>query len=126
MRMAPPKMFTSPSLVLADPETLATLSLGELRSGMGEVVKHGILGDPDLFALCAGGWEAIQGGPIALVEDGDLILIDIPKRILSVVGIKGKKMGPKAIQAILEGRRRKWKPLSPRRSRTARASTDVS
>lgn len=54
--------------------------------------------------------EAIQGGPIALVEDGDLILIDIPKRILSVVGIAGKKMSPKAIQAIFEGRRKKWKP----------------
>jgi dihydroxy-acid dehydratase len=54
--------------------------------------------------------EAIQGGPIALVEDGDLILIDIPKRILSVVGIEGKKMDPKAIQAVFEGRRKKWKP----------------
>jgi dihydroxy-acid dehydratase len=54
--------------------------------------------------------EAIQGGPIALVEDGDLILIDIPKRILAVVGIEGKKMDPKAIQALLEGRRKKWKP----------------
>jgi dihydroxy-acid dehydratase len=54
--------------------------------------------------------EAIQGGPIALVEDGDLILIDIPKRILSVVGIEGKKMDRKAIQAVFEGRRKKWKP----------------
>jgi dihydroxy-acid dehydratase len=32
--------------------------------------------------------EAAQGGPIALVEDGDLIRIDIPKRALAVVGIK--------------------------------------
>ncbi len=54
--------------------------------------------------------EAIQGGPIALVEDGDLILIDIPKRVLSVVGIQGKKMNPKAIQTVLEERRRRWKP----------------
>ena len=54
--------------------------------------------------------EAIRGGPIALVEDGDRILIDIPKRVLAVVGIKGKKMEPKAIQAILEERRRRWKP----------------
>ncbi|MCK4963297.1 MAG: dihydroxy-acid dehydratase, partial [Anaerolineales bacterium] len=30
--------------------------------------------------------EAARGGPIALVEDGDLILIDIPKRVLSMVG----------------------------------------
>jgi dihydroxy-acid dehydratase len=54
--------------------------------------------------------EAIAGGPIALIEDGDLILIDIPKRILSVVGIKGKKMNPQRIEAILGERRKKWKP----------------
>ena len=55
--------------------------------------------------------EAAQGGPIALVEDGDLIRIDIPKRILSVVGIEGKKkMEPRAIQGVLEERRKRWKP----------------
>jgi dihydroxy-acid dehydratase len=54
--------------------------------------------------------EAAQGGPIALVEDGDLIRIDIPKRVLAVVGIKGKKMEPRAIQGVFEERRKKWKP----------------
>ena len=54
--------------------------------------------------------EAAQGGPIALVEDGDLIRIDIPKRVLAVVGIKGKKMEPRAIQAVFEERRKRWKP----------------
>lgn len=53
--------------------------------------------------------EAAQGGPIALVEDGDLVLIDIPKRILSVVGCKGKKMDLRAVQAVLEKRRKKWR-----------------
>jgi dihydroxy-acid dehydratase len=54
--------------------------------------------------------EAARGGPIALVEDGDLILIDIPRRVLSVVGIGGKKMGSRGIEAVFEERRRKWKP----------------
>jgi dihydroxy-acid dehydratase len=54
--------------------------------------------------------EAAQGGPIALVEDGDLIRIDIPKRLLAVVGIKGKKMEPRAIQGVLEERKKRWKP----------------
>jgi dihydroxy-acid dehydratase len=54
--------------------------------------------------------EAVQGGPIALVEDGDLILIDIPRRALSVVGIKGNKRDPKAIQSVFEERRKKWRP----------------
>jgi dihydroxy-acid dehydratase len=53
--------------------------------------------------------EAARGGPIALVEDGDLILIDIPRRVLSVVGIKGKKTGAEAVQRIFEERRKRWK-----------------
>ena len=46
--------FHAPALVLADSTTLATLPLGELRSGMAETVKHGILADPYLLACCAG------------------------------------------------------------------------
>ncbi len=35
--------------------------------------------------------EAADGGPIALVEEGDLIEIDIPERKLNIIGIKGEK-----------------------------------
>jgi 3-dehydroquinate synthase len=52
--------FHPPRLVLVDPETLRTLPEGELRSGMAEVVKAGVIGDPALFALCAQGWQAVQ------------------------------------------------------------------
>ncbi|MBE3039889.1 MAG: 3-dehydroquinate synthase [Chloroflexi bacterium] len=45
--------FHPPSLVLADPDTLLTLPLPELRSGLAEVVKHGIIADPELFERCA-------------------------------------------------------------------------
>jgi len=38
-----------PSLVVADIETLRSLPRRELRSGMAEVVKTGIIGTPDLF-----------------------------------------------------------------------------
>jgi 3-dehydroquinate synthase len=44
--------FHPPRLVLADPSLLLTLSDRELRSGMAEVVKHGIISDPELFELC--------------------------------------------------------------------------
>jgi shikimate kinase / 3-dehydroquinate synthase len=44
--------FHPPALVLADPCALDTLPLAEQRSGLAEVVKHGLIGDPDLFA-CA-------------------------------------------------------------------------
>ena len=43
--------FHPPRLVLADPETLATLPERELRSGMAEVLKHGIIADPALFEI---------------------------------------------------------------------------
>jgi 3-dehydroquinate synthetase len=46
--------FHAPALVLADPNTLATLPVEELRSGLAETVKHGILGDPYLLECCAG------------------------------------------------------------------------
>ncbi len=45
--------FHPPSLVLADPEVLSTLPAGELRSGLAEALKAGIIGDPQLFNLCA-------------------------------------------------------------------------
>lgn len=41
--------FKQPSLVLADVATLMTLPLGELVSGMAEVIKHGLLADTDLL-----------------------------------------------------------------------------
>ena len=43
--------FHPPRRVLADPETLATLPARELRSGMAEVLKHGIIADPALFEI---------------------------------------------------------------------------
>lgn len=51
--------FYAPRLVLADPDVLATLPPAELRSGLGEVVKHGVIGDPALFELCARGETAV-------------------------------------------------------------------
>jgi len=57
--------------------------------------------------------EGAQGGPIVLVEDGDWILIDIPRRILAVVGCKGKKMNPKEVDAVFSERRKRWKPSLP-------------
>ena len=58
--------------------------------------------------------EAADGGPIALVEEDDLIEIDIPARVLAVVGVKGERRTPEEIDAILARRRATWTPRPPR------------
>ena len=54
--------------------------------------------------------EAADGGPIALVEEGDLIHIDIPARKLEIVGVRGERKSPDEIEAILAQRKAAWKP----------------
>ncbi len=54
--------------------------------------------------------EAADGGPIALVEEGDLIKIDIPERILEIVGINGKECSKEEVSAALAERKKVWKP----------------
>ncbi len=43
--------FHQPRLVMIDPETLQTLPVREFRAGLAEVIKYGVIGDPELFAL---------------------------------------------------------------------------
>jgi dihydroxy-acid dehydratase len=57
--------------------------------------------------------EAVRGGPIALVEDGDIISIDIPKRALSIVGHGKKRMEEDEVRSLLDERKRGWKAPSP-------------
>ena len=52
--------FHSPRLVLSDPNCLLSLSEDEFRSGLGEVVKHGIVSDPVLFDMCAQGLAFVR------------------------------------------------------------------
>ena len=42
--------FWQPELVVVDPRVLRTLPEVELRSGLAETIKHGLLGDPELFS----------------------------------------------------------------------------
>jgi shikimate kinase / 3-dehydroquinate synthase len=60
--------FHAPRWVLADTETLASLPAHELRNGLAEVIKHGVIADPQLFARCAAGWEAIQDDLAAITR----------------------------------------------------------
>lgn len=58
--------------------------------------------------------EAAEGGPIALLEDGDLIEISIPQRRLEIVGVKGERLPKDQIDDILAQRRLAWKPKAPK------------
>ena len=54
--------------------------------------------------------EAQAGGPIALVEEGDLIRLDVKERVLEIVGIHGERMAPEEIGKVLEERKKNWQP----------------
>jgi 3-dehydroquinate synthase len=69
--------FYPPRLVLADPELLQTLPIREWRSGMAEVVKHGIVGDPELFARCRDGLGAARAASREIVSRGMAVKIQM-------------------------------------------------
>lgn len=54
--------------------------------------------------------EAAVGGPIALVEDGDIIEMDIPNRKINIVGIGQERCRSDAIDEILRKRKQVWQP----------------
>lgn len=54
--------------------------------------------------------EAMAGGPIAAVEEGDLVEIDIPQRRLNFLGPKGRALDPKEAEGVLKERLKGWRP----------------
>lgn len=69
--------FYPPKLVLADPQTLKSLPERELKSGLAEVVKHGIISDPQLFSLCARGLDWVKYNLMAVVKPAMAVKITI-------------------------------------------------
>lgn len=61
--------FYQPRLVLIDVDTLRTLPPRELRSGLAEVVKYGVISAPALFEqLEARATDVLQGNPTLLIQ----------------------------------------------------------
>ena len=52
--------FWQPKLVVVDPETLKTLPVEEVRNGLAEVVKYGMIQDWDFFQLLEKNLEALK------------------------------------------------------------------
>ena len=96
-----PEMFYTSEAISSDRElgkSIALITDGRFSgASTGPVIGH-----------CSP--EAQAGGPIALVEEGDLILLDVEQRRLEIVGIHGEEKTPEEIHAVLEERRRSWRP----------------
>src|SRR5262249_28083173 len=60
--------FHQPGLVLSDPATLLTLPPREFRSGLAEIVKHGVVLDAAYFDDVAGNSRALLGRDPATLE----------------------------------------------------------
>lgn len=69
--------FHPPRLVFANPFMLSTLEDVELRSGLAEVVKHGVIADPALFTLCSGGLEAVKDDMVQVVQRAMAVKVQI-------------------------------------------------
>lgn len=100
-----PEMFYTTEAIASDPELGASIAL--ITDGRFSGASKG----PAIGHVSP---EAAVGGPIALIEEGDLIQINIPERSLSIVGIAGKEMEPAEIDAVLAERRAAWKPKANR------------
>lgn len=103
-----PEMFYTSEAISSDAElgkSIALITDGRFSgASTGPVIGH-----------CSP--EAVDGGPIALVEEGDLIEIDVMARKLNIVGIAGKKMSMDEIDQVLKERRANWKPREPKYKR---------
>jgi dihydroxy-acid dehydratase len=96
-----PEMFYTTEAISSDPELGSSIAL--ITDGRFSGASKG----PAIGHVSP---EAAEGGPIALVEEGDLIEIDIPGRRLNIVGINGERCPKKEIEEILKERRDKWLP----------------
>lgn len=99
-----PEMFYTTEAIASDPELVETIAL--ITDGRFSGATRG----PAIGHVSP---EASEGGPIALVENDDLIRIDIPARTLDIIGTDSIERSVEEIEKILSERRAHWiKPES--------------
>ena len=105
-----PEMFYTSEAISSDKElgkSIALITDGRFSgASTGPVIGH-----------CSP--EAQAGGPIALVEEGDLIHLDVKERVLEIIGVKGERKTPEEMNAILAERKKHWQPKPPKYTRGA-------
>jgi dihydroxy-acid dehydratase len=118
-----PEMYFASTILSSDPALNTTTAL--VTDGR----YSGAMKGPSIGHVTP---EALEGGPIALVEENDLIEINVPKRLLAIVGAKGEHISEDQVDQILAMRRRHWTPPPPRHgsgilslyARVARGASD--
>ena len=96
-----PEMFYTTEAIASDTELGASIAL--LTDGRFSGASKG----PAIGHISP---EAAEGGPIALVEENDLIEISIPNRVIKIVGINGERKTDEEVEKILAERKKAWKP----------------
>lgn len=100
-----PEMFYTGEAISSDPElskSIALITDGRFSgASKGPVIGHV---SP----------EASEGGPIALVEENDLIKIDVKERILEIIGVNGQRCSQDKMKLILKERKEKWTAKEPK------------
>ncbi len=62
-------LFNQPEMVIADQDVLQTLPIRELRAGLAEVIKYGLIDDPDFFEFIEQNADKLNAAdPEALAE----------------------------------------------------------
>jgi len=118
-----PEMYFASTIIAADPALNTTTALvtdGRFSGAMkGPCIGHVTP-------------EALDGGPIALVEEHDLVEVHVPERRLAIVGVGGQPLPADQVERVLAERRARWAPPPPRHtsgilslySRVARGSSE--
>lgn len=105
-----PEMFYTTEAISSDPELSAAIAL--LTDGRFSGASKG----PAIGHISP---EAAEGGPIAFVEDGDLIEISVKNRSLNIIGIQGQKLSLAQVDEILKERKTKWQKPKPKYTKGA-------
>lgn len=100
-----PEMFMTTDALASDPNLVSTTAI--VTDGRFSGATRG----PCIGHVSP---EAVDGGPIAFVQAGDLIEIDIPARRLNIVGLNGQPADAETVAKELAKRKRAWCPPAPR------------
>ena len=103
-----PEMFYIGEAICSDPQLASSVAL--ITDGRFSGASRG----PVIGHVSP---EAAAGGPIALVEEGDIIELDVQKRYLAITGVKGQPKTPEEMDEILAQRAKAWKGFTSKYQR---------